>query len=782
MRLLGKSILLFLLALLPVAALQAQTTKPIVNDITQLNPIVVRSIVTPHSTEEVSEIVKQHSGPISIGGGQFSMGGQTATDNALFIDMRQMNQILALDPAKKLVTVQAGATWQDVQKAIDPVNLSIKVMQTYHNFTVGGSMSVNSHGRYIGNGPLISTIHSFKIVLADGSVVMASPTEHSDLFYGAIGGYGGLGVITEVTLELADNVKVKRNVAVMPISQYKQYFFDHIRNSKDVIFHNADIYPPAYDTVSAVSWNKTDEPLTNPDRLRPVAQSYAADRFFFNWISEWPLGFWVRQHILDPYLYKDSAVLWRNNEAGYDVKELEPASRKKSTYVLEEYFVPVERFDEFLPKMRDVLNRHHVDMVNISIRHAEKDPGAVMAWARSEVFCFVMYYKQGTSTEAREEVGAWTRDMTDAVLSVGGSYYLPYQPHATQEQFHQAFPNADKFFALKAKYDPQYKFRNKLWDKYYTTDSLERALRQKAETTKGYYRTEDQTYLTIPEWFIVFSSDEYAEALTHRPSQFPYWKSIKQFWSIYDQICAVTESTYPPNPGYHLMIKVIGVSYSAELGLKGLYENSIGRLTEWISDRGELKPTMKVETFMQTVNRDYVKFIKVRPWYEYAFLPRFKELWQIQEDPSTNKIRSMERRLFFSGELLFKSGYSSLIEYATKQAYDEALPTTWVKIEKDGKRELRELPRYQQFTDTATALAKQGWTFVDIAGNKKILVTIIAPREWAYKGEGEVFYEWPILTQPQNKRVAVVIPVDEFADFLKTSTNGTFTVDHIFDY
>jgi hypothetical protein len=54
--------------------------------------------------------------------------------------------------------------------------------------------------------------------------------------------------------------------------------------------------------------------------------------------------------------------------------------------------------------------------------------------------------------------------------------------------------------------------------------------------------------------------------------------------------------------------------------------------------------------------------------------------------------------------------------------------------------------------------------------------------EMTYKGEGEVFYEWPILTQPQNKRVAVVIPVDEFADFLKTSTNGTFTVDHIFDY
>ena len=48
-------------------------------------------------------------------------------------------------------------------------------------------------GRYVGFGPLVSTVRSFKIVLANGDLVTASRDLRPDLFYGAIGGYGALG-------------------------------------------------------------------------------------------------------------------------------------------------------------------------------------------------------------------------------------------------------------------------------------------------------------------------------------------------------------------------------------------------------------------------------------------------------------------------------------------------------------------------------------------------------------------------------------------------------------
>lgn len=146
---------------------------------------------------------------------------------------------------------------------------------------------------------------------------------------------------------------------------------------------------------------------------------------------------------------------------------MEPKSRNKETYVLQEYFVPANRFNEFYPKMVHVLKQHDVNVLNVSIRHAVKDSLSTMAWARTEVFAFVVYYKQAVDVKARNKVKMWTQALIAETIGVDGSYYLPYQIHATEQQFLKAYPNASFFFELKRKYDPTYKFRNKLFDAYY---------------------------------------------------------------------------------------------------------------------------------------------------------------------------------------------------------------------------------------------------------------------------------------------------------------------------
>ena len=163
--------------------------------------------------------------------------------------------------------------------------------------------------------------------------------------------------------------------------------------------------------------------------------SYRFERFCFWMVSEWPFGKTIRQHIVEPIVFSGDPVTWRNYEASYDVAGLEPASRARSTYVLQEYFVPVEQFDKFATEMRNVLKQAGVNVINISIRHAQPDPGSLLAWARSEVFAFVFYYKQRRDVKAGHAVGVWTRQLVDAALSLGGSYYLPYQLHATERQF-----------------------------------------------------------------------------------------------------------------------------------------------------------------------------------------------------------------------------------------------------------------------------------------------------------------------------------------------------------
>jgi FAD/FMN-containing dehydrogenase len=441
----------------------------VVNDVTQLNPIHVREIVAPTTVEQVIAAVKSHDGPISIGGGRFSMGGQTATEGALHLDMRHFDRVLRFSKEGKEITVQSGITWRKLQEYIDPYGLSVQIMQSYTNFTVGGTLSVNAHGRYVGKGPIVLSVKSIRLVLANGDVVEATPAENSELFYGAIGGYGGLGVIVEVTLSLTDDTRVERKSVVMPLSEYRQYFTKNVRDNGGVVFHNADLYPDAFDTVRATSYVVTDKPVTVADRLFPTNKSYALDRFAFSVDSEWPEGKWIREHILDPWVYRGSCVEWRNYEASYDVRELEPGSRAKSTYVLQEYFVPVDQLEQFVHDMRAVLNGHRVNVINVSIRHAFRDPGTMLAWAKGEVFALVIYYKQGTADADKTAVYGWTRKLIDAALALHGTYYLPYQIIATKEQFRAAYPGAEKLFELKARVDPSNKFRNRLWDTYYVS-------------------------------------------------------------------------------------------------------------------------------------------------------------------------------------------------------------------------------------------------------------------------------------------------------------------------
>ena len=59
-----------------------------------------------------------------------------------------------------------------------------------------------------------------------------------------------------------------------------------------------------------------------------------------------------------------------------------------------------------------------------------------------------------------------TRNLIDRIVEIGGSYYLPYRPHATIEQLTRSYPRAEAFAAAKRELDPQMIFRNNLWDSY----------------------------------------------------------------------------------------------------------------------------------------------------------------------------------------------------------------------------------------------------------------------------------------------------------------------------
>ncbi len=765
-----------------------------INDVTKINPVYVSKIIRPTATEEIIEAIKSSTGPISIGGGKFSQGGQTAFENSLHIDMRSFNKIIALDTVNKQITVQSGVIWRDLQKFVDPFNFSVKIMQTYADFTVGGSISVNCHGRYIGYGPIISSVLSLKIITASGEEITANRTENYVIFKAVVGGYGGIGVITEATLQLADNVKVERKTVMVNADGYRDFFNKNIRDNKEVVFQNGDLYPPDFNEVNSVYWLKSEKELTDTVRVNQKKNDYLLEKNAVQMVSWGHFGKWLRRSVFDPVLYNSEKVVWRNNEASYDVNELEPESREKDTYVLQEYFIPVGNINSFIPKMKSIYDKYDVNVMNVSLRHALPDSESYLAWAKDEVFAFVIYYKQGTDDESKEIVKKWTVEMTDAILSENGRWYLPYQPHASIEQFQKGYPGSDKYFEIKKKIDPENRFNNKLLDKY--NPNLKANINHKRNEIKGYFRPEDQTVLTVPEWYLVYNPKEYSDYLESgkNPSAFPFYSSVDEYWTLYSRSMKLVSEAYPENDEYKTMLRVIGTSVTLEYSVKMIYENTAGRFFGLFA---EDSISAQEKTIIKA-NRAYSDFIYDTAWYEFKFLPWIGKVWSETDSSKSSFFRKWERTLFFTTEFTGKAFYAQLIQWAAQASYEPpvtdiyllvSMPDSIPKnpalkiIEEENGKKIIGIKRWGAFTETMLGLTDQNIEIFEIGGNDEIAVSVILEKSKSVDfKDSNLLYESRIVTKAELKREVYILPVNELLPFIRYSKMNNYNIEHIYDY
>ena len=208
-----------------------------VTDSGKLYPTTTLEVIQPTTIEEIRDIViraYKENKQISIAGARFSQGGQSNATDSINIDLQKFNKILKLDEHNKTVTIQPGMTWEQLQNILHSFNLSVKVMQSSNVFSIGGSASVNVHGRDLRYGPMIETINSCKIINAFGKIEYLSRTSNPELFALVIGGYGLFGIIVEIELTVIDNPLCYKKQEII---SYKKYI-DHFKND---ILTNTDI-------------------------------------------------------------------------------------------------------------------------------------------------------------------------------------------------------------------------------------------------------------------------------------------------------------------------------------------------------------------------------------------------------------------------------------------------------------------------------------------------------------------------------------------------------------
>ena len=315
---------------------------------------------------------------------------------------------------------------------------------------------------------------------------------------------------------------------------------------------------------------------------------------------------------------------------------------------------------------------------------------------------------------------------------------------------------------------------------------------------KDYTYPEDSTYLRYPEWYTVYSYIEYADYIKDKnPSTFPYFSSIGQYWNGYCHAYGLTHGRYTFNFGDHLMLGVVGVSFTAEYALKGIYEMSIGRMTEAFVKPG----TTEEDIFSYNVAKDYSEFINVRPWYEYPFGTKLKELWTETSLIGWNPVRKWERKAALTLEYGVKAFYGLLIGGGSQGVYGTVDVNDYVWIKNASEELFTELPRvqkvkqlgegeyiaiiprYQEFTTVSEQLADRHIQYIDIAGNDEIMFTAIASKDWNYdEKNGELLFTTRILTNPEKKRVAIRTSVINLNKVLKSLREDSVKIEHIYDY
>lgn len=312
---------------------------------------------------------------------------------------------------------------------------------------------------------------------------------------------------------------------------------------------------------------------------------------------------------------------------------------------------------------------------------------------------------------------------------------------------------------------------------------------------KEHQRRFVDTFLTYPEWSIVHAYQDFAVvAKDEGDSSYRYLRAVRDYWrglcTIYGEASAQGEIA----PDMRAMLHIIGLSFSAEMLVKGNWENTVGLVSTVLSTDDDAAE----DVYAHKIADDYAQFLVQTPWYEFPFGKALSGLWA-QPITWDNPVRSMERRVALSLEWGGKSVYAkgmaalaglapadlkmrSVVTGLTEDDLRQEPSITLIERRADGGA-IIETPRYRAFTELMKRLSLKGRDFVEIGGNDAIFVTMLASNE--YRPPDYVRMVLKSVRQAGTwNRFGAVVPVSRIAEFIRLTDPQDSGVDfeHAYDF
>ena len=138
---------------------------------------------------------------VSVRSGGHSMVGYGTNDGGLIIDLSNM-KAFSVDPEQRIAYLEPGLTWSEVANELQPYGLAL---------TSGDTATVGVGGLLLGGGIgwmarkyglALDHVRAVELVTADGEFLRASADNHSELFWGLLGGGGNFGIATAFEVDV----------------------------------------------------------------------------------------------------------------------------------------------------------------------------------------------------------------------------------------------------------------------------------------------------------------------------------------------------------------------------------------------------------------------------------------------------------------------------------------------------------------------------------------------------------------------------------------------------
>ena len=406
--------------------------------------------------------------PMNVGAARHSMGGQAIPRNGHAISFE--NGRIEPDLANQTMRVHAGARWSDVIAATDPIGMGPRVMQSNNDFGIAATFCVNAHGWPVKEGPMGSTVRSFQMILPDGSLVTCSRTENQDLFGMTMGGYGLTGIITQMDVDLAQNQRLEPSFEQMPADVFGQRFIEALTDEAvTMAYGRLSVNRSSFMSDALLV---TYRPTADQEEL-PAASGSGTSAKIASRIYRAQLGnermkglrWWFETELATSLA---GGSVTRNSLINEPVVTLDDRNPDR-TDILHEYFVSPARFADFVSLCRAVIPGSYQEFLNVTLRYVDTDPESWLSYATTPRIAAVMSFSQEMTARAEADMQRMTQELIEGVIAIGGTYYLPYRPHARQDQLVRAYAGAPKFAAAKRALDPELLMRNNLWDSYLRT-------------------------------------------------------------------------------------------------------------------------------------------------------------------------------------------------------------------------------------------------------------------------------------------------------------------------